>query len=300
MKELELHEDDGRTPGEMPDSPLLLERLHGALARWNARRLRAEHPTRRWRDEIEEDVRMRSLEGEWIEAERAALRPWTREAPRTRTGFFHWFEQLVDDGPAHQVTMLDDLAESATLDQARWWMRQELAAEAGLDALVALTRLRMPEHPGIVPVGPRLETRRLARLAHALGVDGHADVVWESLAASNLAVALALNRRYAWQALGALGVVALTAPLRAERVSLALRRLGLAAVEDHRSREREDARAWIQDVLAPRVEEDIDRAPLLAEGALLRLRATARCARRSWNEPGLSEPDPDASPPTPS
>ena len=231
MKELELHDDDGRAPGEMPDSPLLLERLHRALGRWNVRRLRAEHPTRRWRDEIEEDVRMRSLEGEWIEAERAALRPWTRDVPLTRAGFARWFEQLVDEAPGDHATMLDELAERTTLDQARWWMRQELVAEGGLDALVALTRLRMPEHPGIVPAGPGHEARRLARLGHLLGVDGNADVVWESLAASNLSVALALNRRYAWQAVGALGVLALTAPVRAERVSLALGRLGLGAVE---------------------------------------------------------------------
>ena len=245
---------------------------------------------------------MRSLEGEWIEAERAALRPWTRDVPRTHAGFVRWFEQLVDDAPGHHATMLDELAERATLDQARWWMRQELVAEAGLDALVALTRLRMPAHPGIAPTAPGVENRRLARIAHALGIDGNADVVWESLAASNLAVALALNRRYAWQAVGALGVVALTAPLRAERVSLALRRFGLAAVEveEDRSREREETQAWIRGVLAPRVEEDTERAPLLAEGALLRLRAAARCARRSRNELGLSQPDPDAAPPTPS
>src|SRR5215475_11288456 len=110
------------------ESPLLLDRLHRALARWNARRLRPEHPTRRWRDEIEEDLRMRSLEGEWIEAERA------------------------------------------TLDQARWWMRQELVGDASLDALVTLTRLRIHEVPRIVPPGPAIEIRRLGRFARVLGV----------------------------------------------------------------------------------------------------------------------------------
>jgi hypothetical protein len=61
-------------------------------------------------------------------------------------------------------------------------------------------------------------------------------------------------------------------------------------VEDGRSREREETRAWIREVLAPRVEEDADRAPLLAEGALLRLRAAARCERRSRGELGLTGP----------
>jgi len=292
MKEPELYDDDGRAPGESEDSPLLLERLHRALARWNVRRLRPEHPTRRWRDEIEEDLRMRSLEGEWIEAERAALRPWSREVPRSSAAFLRWFEALVDDGPASPGSMLDPLAERATLDQARWWMHQELAAEAGLPALVSLTRVRMPGLPGIAPAAAAAETRRLVRLGEALGSGSQPDAVWESLAVSNLAVALALNRRYAWHAVGALGAVALTAPIRAERVSLALRRLGLDAAEHDVSGEHDQTGAWMREVLAPLVEEDPDRAPLIAEGALLRLRAAARCARRCRSDLGGSEGEP--------
>ena len=295
MKEPELYGDDGCAPGESRDSPLLLERLHRALARWNFRRLRPEHPTRRWRDEIEEDLRMRSLEGEWIEAERAALRPWSREVPRDSAAFLRWFEALVDDGQGTPGLMHDPLAERATLDQARWWMRQELAAEAGLHALVSLTRVRMPDLPGIAPAAAATETRRLVRLGQALGPPGqgsHPEVVWESLAVSNLAVALALNRRYAWHAVGALGAVALTAPLRAERVSLALRRLGLGAGEHDLSRERDETGAWLREVLAPRVEEDAERAPHIAEGALLRLRAAARCAHRYRSELGVSDGEP--------
>ena len=292
MEEPEFHEHDGRIPGESLESPLLLERLHRAFARWNLRRLRPEHPTRRWRDEIEEDLRMRSLEGEWIEAERAALRPWTREVPRDAATFLRWFEALVDDGPGHPGSMLDPLAKRATLEQARWWMRQELAAEAGLDALVSLTRLRMPDLPGIVPATAASEIRRIVRLGHALGADGDANVVWEALAISNLAVAFSLNRRYGWHAVGALGAVALIAPIRTGRVRCALRRLGLEAGPDDPSRARSETGTWIREVLVPRVAEDSDRAPLVAEGALLWLRAAARCTRRYRGELGLSDADP--------
>src|SRR5215470_7551341 len=93
------------------ESPLLLDRLHRALARWNARRLRPEHPTRRWRDEIEEDLRMRSLEGEWIEAERSTLRARTRDVPRGPAAFARWFEGLVDDG--QRETVADAFTEHA-------------------------------------------------------------------------------------------------------------------------------------------------------------------------------------------
>jgi len=286
MEGPEFHEHDGRIPGESPESPLLLERLHRAFARWNLRRLRPAHPTRRWRDEIEEDLRMRSLEGEWIEAERSALRPWTREVPAGPAAFLRWFEALVDDRLGHPESMLDPLAERASLEQARWWMRQELAAEAGLDAMVSLTRLRMPDVPGIAPPAAASESGRFLRLGHAFGADGHANVVWEALAISNLAVALALNRRYGWHAVGALGVVALTAPLRTERVRRALKRLGLDAGPDDASRARSETAAWIREVLVPRVEEDAERAPLVAEGALLWLRGAARCARRYRDELG--------------
>lgn len=287
MKEPELYDDDGRVAGESRDSPLLLERLHRTLARWNARRLRAEHPTQRWRDEIEDDLRMRSLEGEWIEAERAALRRWTRDVPRSPTGFLRWFEALLDEGEHHPLAMLDPLAERATLSEARWWVRQELAAGAGIDALVSLTRLRMPDVPGVAPAAAAGETRRLARLGHALGAESQGNVVWESLALSNLAVAFALNRRYGWHAVGALGAVALTAPVRMERLRQAVVRLGLAGAENDRAGAGDETGAWIREVLVPRLAEDAERAPLIAEGALLWLRGAARCERRYRSELGV-------------
>src|SRR3954468_23467482 len=52
------------------------------------------------------------------------------------------------------------------------------------------------------------------------------DTVWESLALSNLMVALAANRRYAYQAVGALGVIEMNAPDRVGRVNEGLKRLG--------------------------------------------------------------------------
>jgi len=292
MKEPELYDDDGRIRGEPRDSPLLLERLHRTLARWNARRLRAEHPTLRWRDEIEDDLRMRSLEGEWIEAERSALRPWLRDVPRGPTGFLHWFEALVDEGANRPASMLDPLAERATLSEARWWLRQELAAGAGIDALVSLTRLRMPDVPGVAPAAAAGEMRRLVRLAQALGGESQPDVVWEALAVSNLAVAFALNRRYAWHGVGALGAVALNARDRMERMRQAIVRLGFPGAEDDRAGAGDETAAWAREVLMPRVAEDGERAPLLAEGALLWLRAAVRCARRYRSELGIEGSSP--------
>ncbi|MGZ3481838.1 MAG: iron-containing redox enzyme family protein [Myxococcaceae bacterium] len=306
MKEISFSQDD-RTPREVPDtgeSPLFLERLHRTLARWNGRRLRPDHPTRRWREDLEEDLRMRTLEGEWLEAERAAVAPLVREVPRRPADFVRWFDALRQGGPGQGDPLFDWIAERATLDELRWFMRQELAGEAGFDDLVALTQLKMPPRS-------KLELARnywdemgrgnpeathgglLDRLGEALDIQSDGlRAVWEALALSNLLLGLAANRRYAWHAVGALGVVELTAPDRAERVDRGLKRLGVGGKERvyfalHATLDREHSARWDAEVLAPLVEEDPDRAPFLAEGAYLRLRAGARCYRRYRSELGV-------------
>jgi Iron-containing redox enzyme len=244
---------------------------------------------------------MRTLEGKWIEAERRAVARLLLDVPCRVPDFLRWFEALRHEGPGQFDPLFDWIAERATLDELRWFLRQELAGEAGFDDLVALTQIKMPARP-------KLELARnywdemgrgrpeathgglLARLGDALGIqsDGlHA--VWEALALSNLLLGLATNRRYAWQAVGALGVVELTAPDRAELVDRGLKRLGVGGRERiyfalHATLDREHSAAWKAEVLAPLLEEDPTRAPFLAEGALLRLRAGASCFRRYRSE----------------
>ena len=289
------------TPGDGSESPLLLERLHRALARWNARRLRPEEPSSLWRAELEEDLRMRRLEGTWIEAERDSVAPLLRDVPRRAPDFLRWFEALRHEGPGQFDPLFDWIAERATLDNVRWFLRQELAGEAGFDDLVALTQIKMPARA-------KLELARnywdemgrgrpeathgglLVRLGKALEIESDGlRAVWEALALSNLLIGFAANRRYAWQAVGALGVVELTAPDRAECVDRGLKRLGVGGRERiyfalHATLDREHAAAWNAEVFAPLLDEDPTRAQFLAEGALLRLRAGASCFRRYRSE----------------
>ena len=83
--------------------------------------------------------------------------------------------------------MLDPLAERATLEQARWWMRQG-ARRRGRPACPGVAHPRQDAGPsGITPAAAATETRRLVRLGQALGPGSHGEeVVWESLAVSNL------------------------------------------------------------------------------------------------------------------
>ena len=112
----------------------------------------------------------------------------------------------------------------------KWFLTQEIAGEAGFEDLTALTQIRMPALP-------KLELGRnywdemgrgraggmhgpmLAVLARSLGLRPKIETtVWESLPLANTMAGLAANRRYAYQSIGALGVIELTAPERAAAV----------------------------------------------------------------------------------
>jgi pyrroloquinoline quinone (PQQ) biosynthesis protein C len=123
-------------------------------------------------------------------------------------------------------------------------------------------------------------------VVETLGLDPRIEeTVWESLALANAMTAMATSRRYAWLSVGALGAIELTAPDRSRAVADGLKRLGfgkevrryfdLHAVLDIRHSE-----DWNVKVITPLVAEDPRRAVAIAEGALIRLTAGARCFER--------------------
>ena len=133
--------------------------------------------------------------------------------------------------------------------------------------------------------GPMLEY-----LARALNLEPECDsVVPEALALGNLMVAFAMNRRYAYQSIGALGAIELTAPRRAAHVNRGLKRLGFGGdvrryFALHATLDVKHSEAWNREVLRPLVAERPEVAPAIAEGALLRLTAGARCFARYRQE----------------
>lgn len=135
-----------------------------------------------------------------------------------------------------------------------------------------------------------LEGELLEHLAQELGLRPTTDtVVWESLALGNLMIALASNRQYAFHSIGALGVIELTAPRRAEKVNVALKRLGVAAHARryyalHATLDVKHSAAWNREVLYPVVASDARAARAIAEGALMRLVAGERCFARYRRE----------------
>lgn len=279
--------------------------LHRDLSAFNRRRLALTTQPCDWEQDLQHEHRMRLIEGRFVEVERAEVQLQTRSVPSDPEGFVAWFEALKQVGPGQHDPLFPWLAKEASVAEMRWFLMQEVAGEAGFEDLVALTQVKLPAqaklelarnywdemgqgHAGGMH-GPMLE-----RLAEALKIQSSRDTVWESLALGNLMVALATNRRYAYQAIGALGIIEQTAPGRAEYVNAGLKRLGLAGdvrryYALHATLDVKHSAAWNHEVLRPLVAADGACASLIAEGALMRLRAGARCFERYRAEFGWAQ-----------
>jgi hypothetical protein len=282
------------TLASLPDPDLLPARLHQQLARWNRRRLNPSIPSSDWRSILRQDHGLTLAEGEWIEAERVAVADRAAAAPVEPGPFVAWFEALRYNGPGQSDALFPWLAQHADIDAFRWFLEQEAAGEAGFDDLVAMAQVKMPEQAKLElarnywdemgrgnPKG--MHGKMLDDLVRALDLKPTIEgTVWPSLALANTMTAFSTNRRYAWHALGALGVIELTAPGRAALVALGLRRLGVRA--DHRHYfdlhavlDVKHSQAWNREIIGPLVAQDPARARPIAEGALIRLNCGARC-----------------------
>jgi len=271
------------------------------LAQLNRLRFAPSCPDARWQVSLDEESELHRLELAWIEKQRSQIVQRARDVPRDPGAFIAWFESLKLDGPGQGDPLFPWLAEHATLDQMKWFLRQEVAGEAGFDDLVALTQVRMPEQAKLelaanywdeMGRGHRGGMHRpmLSHMAAELELESRPDeIVWESTALGNLLAGLAANRRYAYQSIGALGVVELTAPGRAELVNAGLERLGIGPATRqyyalHATLDVKHSEAWNREVVVPLVSDDPSLAPLIAEGALLRLEAGAACFARYRDE----------------
>jgi hypothetical protein len=286
-----------------PDSNerLLSDDVQQRLARWNHERLTPRFPDAGWRATIHDDAGLLELQGEFLEILRSAVAREAADAPTAPKEFIDWFVALEADGPGQHDPLFAWLEEEASREQMRWYLEQEAAGEAGFDDLTAFTQVKLPTRI-------KLELARnywdemgrgnvkgihgpmLHRLVQALElrptIEGTA---WESLALANAMTAMATRRDYAWHALGALGVIELTAPARSAAVAAGLRRLGVAPKDRlyfdlHATLDVKHSAAWNAEALAPAVAEDPRRATAIAEGALMRLQCGARCFERYRRE----------------
>jgi hypothetical protein len=286
--------------GDMLDSDAAydaFEQAQRSLAHFNHERIAPGLGERPTRSSLSFLRRMEKLETSFVENARRQIASVVRQAPNSANAFIAWFESLKEQGPGQNDPLFPWLAEQATIEQMRWFLTQEVAGEAGFDDLVAMTQVKMPERAKLEMArnywdemgrgdprgmhGPMLE-----RLAKHLRLEVDIDTtVPESLALANMMMAFAFNRRYAFHAVGALGVIEMTAPGRSEYVYRALQRLNVPKKQSHYFAlhavlDVKHSEAWNREVLRPLVLEDPRRARAIAEGAVLRLWCGARCFTR--------------------
>jgi hypothetical protein len=286
------------SPSTFENQPdLSAQERHIRLSTLNRMRMMPSQDARQWQSCLDGEYALRRVEHDYVEQMRAAIQPRAAEAPSNAEKFVAWFEALKEHGPGQGDVLFPWLERYATFEQMRWFLTQEMAGEAGFDDLVALTQLKLP-------VRAKLELARnywdemgqgsaggmhgpmLEQLGSVLELEVVTrDIVWESLALANLMCALAANRHYAYQSVGALGVVELTAPGRSACVNAGLKRLGVSGSARryyalHATLDVKHSAAWNREVLGPLVERDPNVAPLIAEGALMRLLAGQRCFSR--------------------
>lgn len=275
---------------EFPDA----EAVHQGLAHWNHRRLAVQTPSPDWSVTLNNDARMMRLEGAFIEGFRLEVAPLLADVPTTPERFISWFEDLKLSGPGQYDQLFAWIETSASLEQIKWFLTQEAAGEAGFDDLVAMTQVKLPARPKLELArnywdemgrgresgmhGPMLD-RTVDGLGLAPSIEG---TLWQSLALANTMTAFATTRRYAYQSIGALGVVELTAPTRVACVDEGLKRLGVAPEQRkyfalHAQLDVEHSRAWNAEALAPLVEADPACAKYIAEGAMMRLICGEQC-----------------------
>jgi hypothetical protein len=278
-------------------SQFLNDDFQRALAHWNRRRMAPGFPEADWQARLDEDARMQRLEGAFVETLRAEIADRAAEAPEDVDGFIAWFEALQENGPGQGNPLFPWLAEEASLSDFRWFLAQEAAGEAGFEDLTAMAQVKVPAEAKLElannywdemgrgnPKG--MHGPMLAALIDELELEAEIDdTVWESLALANGMTAMAMNRRYAWHAIGALGAIELTAPGRSRATADGLKRLGLDGkarryFELHATLDVRHSRDWNDKVFRPLVAGDTRRARAMAEGALIRLTAGARCFER--------------------
>lgn len=279
--------------------------LHIRLSTFNVQRLAPQYVDEHWASNLHAETAYLLNEGEFVESQRRLVQPYLVDLPTEAKEFVQWFENLKAIGPGQGDSLFPWLADEATLEEMRWFLRQEAAGEAGFEDLVAITQVKLPVRAKMEMArnywdemgrgyqrgmhGPMLST-----VVKELDLNPTIeDTVPESLAQANLMLAIAVNRRYAYQSVGALGVIEMTAPTRVNYVAKGLKRLNLPLsvrkyFQLHAGLDIKHSEEWNKEVIYSLVKNDPSTAKPIAEGALMRLNCGAKCFNRYRQQFGLS------------
>ena len=276
---------DAETPSE--------KKFHTQLAEFNQQRLTPNFIHNNWAINTLHEAQVLVKEGNFVENERQHVQQYLDHMPLEAEPFMRWFENLKHEAPGQGDSLFPWLATQATMEQMRWFLKQEAAGEAGFDDLVAMTQVKLPTQAKLEmarnywdEMGRGHENSMhglmLEKTVKDLNVAPNTeDTVWESLALANLMLAMAMNRRYAYQSVGALGAVEMTAPTRVGFVNEGLKRLNVPFearkyFQLHATLDIKHSKAWNSEVIYSLVKSNPQTAKPIAEGALMRLCCGAR------------------------
>jgi Iron-containing redox enzyme len=283
-----------------------LEPLHRRLADFNRLRLQPRFDVEDWQQQLRQEMELRTVEGHVIEAERARARAEAETAPTQPRELVTWLAQLRERFDAQSEGLYPWLSQRASRREMSWFLAQELAGEERMADWLSLAQIEQGRRAKLemarnywdeMGQGNATATRAhlLECLERELLLDATHPPAWECLARSNLMMGLTCNRRYAFQAIGALGFLEATAGRAASALDAGLARLGVSAeargfwAVRHRLAPLR-AHAWYEHVVVPWVAQDARCARAIAEGALMRFAADARCHRRYQAALGVPGP----------
>jgi len=279
--------------------------LHLRLNELNHYRLTPALPCGDYQAELKSVSPLLLIEETFLEQLRREAAPVLADMPERLEDFMQWFEALKESGPGQNDRLFPWLASTASMEEMKWFLTQEVAGEAGFEDLTALTQVRLPGRPKLEmarnywdemgrgnPKGMHGPLLQAISDKLALSRDP-TTTVWEALALANAMAGMACNRRYAYHSVGALGIVELTAPGRAAMVNAGLKRLGLAPDDRHYFSlhsvlDIQHSKSWNAEVIEPLVKDDPAVARAIAEGAVIRLQRGAACFQRYREVLGVS------------
>ena len=264
------------------------KKLHTQLSQFNQTRLKPTFIAEDWLSSINTDADLLIKEGQFVENERQHVQQYLVHMPNEPEAFMQWFGNLKTEAPGQGDALFPWLATQASMEQMRWFLQQEAAGEAGFDDLVALAQVKLPPQAKLEMARNYWDEMGRGHLnsMHGLMLESTVinlnlkpsieDTVWESLALANLMSAMAINRRYAYQSIGALGAVEMTAPTRVGYVNDGLKRLNVdfetrKYFQLHATLDIKHSEAWNREVIYSLVKANLQTAKPIAEGALMRL-----------------------------
>jgi pyrroloquinoline quinone (PQQ) biosynthesis protein C len=211
--------------------------------------------------------------------------------PRGGKEFVRWFKDAVQRHVSSNHPFYEQfLPDTANREQLRFYLAQETNLDPKFDDILAQIQIG---HRG----APKMEiasnywdemgngqssavhTALFQQTLDYLGIDDDylaQRVFYQSVASGNMSSCLALHRRHNLRALGYFGTTEYIAPKRFKSLLKAWQRLDLDPrfAEYHRLHVTIDAvhgNAWLNNVIAPLVEQDPTAGVQIAQGMLLRL-----------------------------